>query len=205
VSRQEPQIRRDDGSRDGDTENPPLDEISILTNYLGLSEAEQASFRVVCDYRQSEPRKELKKVVRSIIRDSEHLFSKLPVQTTRYDKRRPLADPSKDRSAEVNRARILIKVNVEKLALEAIDERAKSKGTDRSSFVTSLIETEVIEPTGTSKRLPKGARKATGVRVEPRVRKIVQERAKQAGMKPGAWVGRLMEEYVAKSREKEPI
>lgn len=203
--RQEPQSRRDDGPQGGDTDAPPLDEDSILTNYLGLSEDELASFRVVCDYRQSAPRNELRKIIRSIVRDSEHLFSKLPVQTTRYDKRRPLTDPTKDRSAEINRARVLIKINVEKLALESIDERAKSKGTDRSAFVTSLIDTDAVQPSGTSRRLPKGARKATGIRVDPRVRQIVKERAREAGMKPGEWVGRLMEEYVAKSREKEQI
>ena len=176
-----------------------------IAGFLGLLPEEFASLKVVCEHKNTSIKQELRKLVRASVRDSEHLFKETLTHTTRYDKTRPLNDPTKDRGAEVNRATKLVKINVEHLALESIDERAISAGLNRGTFVSSLIETSAVKPTGKSRRLPKGERKATGVRVEPRIIDIIKRRSAEAKMRPGEWVGRLIETFIAESRQKEPI
>lgn len=176
-----------------------------IAGFLGLVPEELARLKVVCEHKNTSIKQELRKLVRASVRDSEHLFREMPTHTTRYDKTRPLKDPTKNRGAEVNRATKLVKINVEHLALESIDERALSAGLNRGSFVSSLIVTDAVTPAGKSRRLPKGARKSTGVRVEPRIIDIIKKRATEAKMRPGEWVGRLIEMYIAEIRQKEPI
>jgi|GEM_PF-5619071 len=124
----------------------------------------------------------------------------------KYDKTRKLVDPSKGRDAEINRLNSVFKIFVDPNALRYVDELSKSSGTNRSVLVTELINSPPLSPKNCPKRLLSGEkRKQAGLRLDPKVILNAKAQAKADDMRPGTWVGRLIEGFASASFEQKKI
>lgn len=114
----------------------------------------------------------------------------------------PLRDPSRGRTAEVNREKVAMKLSVDPLAWQRLSEIADLRRADIGEIVSQLIvaspdQLKVLEVGKSPKRIQSGPRAKKAVRVPAYVQEIAKIRADNEGFSTrGAWVSRLVETYV---------
>jgi len=178
-----------------------LDTEEILMHVTGLSAEKISQLNELCVSDRTTLSNKIKRLIEFELRQNASLLQNARHRREGYDKSRPLVDASKDRGAEVNRLKSVFKITVDQAVLDVIDRLAKAAGTDRSSFVADLVVNPPVDPAKCAKRLASGEnRKRSGLRLTDDTRRIAQKYADAAGMRPGAWVGRLMEGYVSLAR-----